>query len=64
MAQPREQAEVLAFLGSPLASYVSGQLVWADGGYMAGVVTGRLQNVTGSVGAVPSTNLYCARGRD
>jgi NAD(P)-dependent dehydrogenase (short-subunit alcohol dehydrogenase family) len=64
MAQPREQAEVLAFLGSPLAGYVSGQIVWADGGYMAGVATGRLQNVTGSVGVAPSTNLYCARGLD
>jgi NAD(P)-dependent dehydrogenase (short-subunit alcohol dehydrogenase family) len=64
MAQPREQAEALAFLGSPAASYVSGQILWADGGYMAGVATGRLENVTGSVGAAPSTNLYCARVRD
>jgi NAD(P)-dependent dehydrogenase (short-subunit alcohol dehydrogenase family) len=49
LAAPREQAEVLAFLGSPLAAYVSGQVVWVDGGYMAGVATGRLEHVTGSV---------------
>jgi NAD(P)-dependent dehydrogenase (short-subunit alcohol dehydrogenase family) len=48
LAEPREQAEVLAFLGSPAASYLSGQVVWVDGGYMAGVATGRLENVTGS----------------
>lgn len=53
LAQPREQAEVLAFLNSPLASYVSGQILWVDGGYMAGVATGGLENCTGSVGRVP-----------
>jgi NAD(P)-dependent dehydrogenase (short-subunit alcohol dehydrogenase family) len=50
MADPREQAEVLAFLGGPGASYVSGQVVWVDGGYMAGVATGAIEDVTGSVG--------------
>lgn len=49
-ADPREQAEVLAFLGSSAASYVSGQVVWVDGGYIGGVAAGRLDDVTGSVG--------------
>jgi enoyl-[acyl-carrier-protein] reductase (NADH) len=52
MADPREQAEVLAFLNSSAASYVSGQILWVDGGYMAGVATGRLEDRTGSVGTV------------
>jgi NAD(P)-dependent dehydrogenase (short-subunit alcohol dehydrogenase family) len=50
MAAPREQAEVLVFLASPAASYVSGQVIWPDGGYMAGVASGRLEHVTGDVG--------------
>lgn len=49
-AKPEEQATVLAFLNSGDASYVSGQVVWADGGYMAGVAVGRFENSTGSVG--------------
>jgi len=52
LAEPREQAEVLAFLNSPAASYVSGQVLWVDGGYMAGLATGRLEDRTGSVGTV------------
>jgi NAD(P)-dependent dehydrogenase (short-subunit alcohol dehydrogenase family) len=50
MAAPREQAEVLVFLASPAASYVSGQIIWPDGGYLAGVAAGRLEHVTGSAG--------------
>jgi NAD(P)-dependent dehydrogenase (short-subunit alcohol dehydrogenase family) len=42
-----EQANVLVFLNSPAASYVTGQLIWTDGGYMAGVVTGQLASVVG-----------------
>ncbi len=50
MAAPREQAEVLVFLASPAASYLSGQVIWPDGGYLAGVAAGQLDHVTGSVG--------------
>lgn len=50
IARPDEQARVLAFLGSDDASYVNGQVVWVDGGYMAGVATSRFPNCTGRVG--------------
>jgi NAD(P)-dependent dehydrogenase (short-subunit alcohol dehydrogenase family) len=30
-----EQAAVLLFLGSPAASYITGQVIWADGGILA-----------------------------
>lgn len=45
-----EQAAVLVFLGSAEASYLSGQVIWVDGGYSAGVTAGILPHVTGSVG--------------
>ncbi|MEX7473628.1 coniferyl-alcohol dehydrogenase [Mycobacterium adipatum] len=32
---PDEQASVLAFLNSPAASYISGQVIWVDGGSVA-----------------------------
>jgi len=32
--EPAEQAAVLAFLGSPAASYITGQVIWADGGIL------------------------------
>ena len=35
VAQPTEIAEVIAFLASPAASFVTGALVMADGGYTA-----------------------------
>jgi NAD(P)-dependent dehydrogenase (short-subunit alcohol dehydrogenase family) len=50
VADPREQATVIAFLGSSDASYLSGQIMWVDGGYYAGVAAGQIRNVTGSVG--------------
>lgn len=50
IAEAREQATVLAFLGSTDASYLSGQVIWVDGGYSAGVATGQIESVTGSVG--------------
>ena len=35
VAQPREIAEVAVFLASPAASFITGALVMADGGYTA-----------------------------
>jgi NAD(P)-dependent dehydrogenase (short-subunit alcohol dehydrogenase family) len=54
MARPEEQATVLAFLNSDDASYLSGQVLWVDGAYSAGVATDRFANTTGSVGAPPA----------
>ncbi len=35
VSDPEEQAAVLVFLGSRAASYITGQVVWADGGILA-----------------------------
>jgi len=35
VSTPDEQAAVLTFLGSPAAGYLSGQVIWADGGILA-----------------------------
>jgi NAD(P)-dependent dehydrogenase (short-subunit alcohol dehydrogenase family) len=40
MADPEEQAWVLAFLASPRASFVTGATVFVDGGLVAGLMTG------------------------
>lgn len=50
-ALPEEQAEVLTFLSTDAASYISGQILWVDGGYMAGVQTGQLPCRTGALGS-------------
>lgn len=40
---PDEQASVLAFLNSPAASYISGQVIWVDGGSIAGKIAATLE---------------------
>jgi NAD(P)-dependent dehydrogenase (short-subunit alcohol dehydrogenase family) len=42
--RPEEQARVLVFFNSAAASYVTGQIVWCDGGHAAGVITGMLDS--------------------
>jgi glucose 1-dehydrogenase len=39
MAQPQDIADVVAFLCSPAARYVTGQTLFVDGGYLAGKYT-------------------------
>ncbi|MGV9802585.1 coniferyl-alcohol dehydrogenase, partial [Mycobacterium sp. NPDC003449] len=42
---PQEQASVLAFLNSPAASYISGQVIWVDGGSVAARIAATLEGV-------------------
>jgi NAD(P)-dependent dehydrogenase (short-subunit alcohol dehydrogenase family) len=39
LARPEEQARVMIFLNSPAASYVTGQNLWVDGGFMGAAMT-------------------------
>lgn len=39
---PDEQASVLVFLNSPAASYISGQVIWVDGGTVASRIAAKL----------------------
>jgi len=39
VSDPSEQAAVLVFLNSAMASYVTGQVLWVDGGNVAGRIT-------------------------
>ena len=45
VSEPGEQAAVLAFLGSAAASYVTGQVLWVDGGNIAGRVAATLEGI-------------------
>ncbi len=42
VSEPAEQASVLVFLNSPAASYISGQVVWVDGGNIGTAIAGEL----------------------
>lgn len=43
VAQPSEQAAVLVFLNSLAASYITGQVLWVDGGTVASQIAGNLR---------------------
>ena len=43
VAGPAEQASVLLFLNSRAASYISGQVVWVDGGNVAAAIARELE---------------------
>lgn len=43
VSDPQEQAAVLVFLGSDAASYITGQIIWVDGGNLAGRVAATLR---------------------
>jgi NAD(P)-dependent dehydrogenase (short-subunit alcohol dehydrogenase family) len=43
VAGPAEQASVLLFLNSPAASYISGQVVWVDGGNVGAAIARELE---------------------
>lgn len=42
VSDPEEQSAVLTFLGSNAASYITGQVIWVDGGNLAGRVAASL----------------------
>jgi NAD(P)-dependent dehydrogenase (short-subunit alcohol dehydrogenase family) len=42
VSEPAEQASVLVFLNSAAASYISGQVVWVDGGNIGAAIAGEL----------------------
>jgi NAD(P)-dependent dehydrogenase (short-subunit alcohol dehydrogenase family) len=46
VSNPAEQAAVLAFLGSRAAGYITGQVVWVDGGIIASRVAATLEGVS------------------
>jgi NAD(P)-dependent dehydrogenase (short-subunit alcohol dehydrogenase family) len=45
VSNPAEQAGVLVFLGSAAASYITGQVIWVDGGNIAGRIADSLEGV-------------------
>ncbi|WP_116377054.1 coniferyl-alcohol dehydrogenase [Mycobacterium sp. MFM001] len=47
-AEPDEQASVLVFLNSRAASYISGQVIWVDGGAVAGAIAAELEEGSAS----------------
>ena len=45
VSEPQEQAAVLVFLGCPAAGYITGQVIWVDGGNIAGRVAATLKGM-------------------
>jgi NAD(P)-dependent dehydrogenase (short-subunit alcohol dehydrogenase family) len=43
VSEPAEQASVLLFLNSPAASYISGQVIWVDGGNVGAAIARELE---------------------
>lgn len=43
VSEPAEQASVLLFLNSNAASYISGQVLWVDGGNVGAAIAGELE---------------------
>jgi NAD(P)-dependent dehydrogenase (short-subunit alcohol dehydrogenase family) len=43
VSEPAEQAAVLLFLNSPAASYISGQVLWVDGGNVGAAIARELE---------------------
>jgi NAD(P)-dependent dehydrogenase (short-subunit alcohol dehydrogenase family) len=44
VSDPAEQAAVLLFLNSPAASYITGQIIWVDGGNVGAAIARELSN--------------------
>jgi len=44
VSRPEEQARALIFLNSDAASYITGTVLWTDGGYMGGATTGLIKS--------------------
>ena len=46
-SRPEEQGWPLVLMCSPRMSYVTGEVLWTDGGFFGAVATGRQQTVMG-----------------
>ena len=42
-SEPEEQAWPLVLLNSPRMSYVNGEVLWTDGGFLGALTTGKFQ---------------------
>ncbi len=55
VSDAKEQAAVLAFLGSPAAGYITGQVLWTDGGILAQRFAETMHNATRTAQAAPGS---------